>query len=84
MSNGKKIHVDLYLTILPEYKISIDLNPDDAKLTVHPGDEFTLSVNITNEGNVEDKIARYENGQIHMGVKKLEVYNDQDQCELGD
>ncbi len=68
LSTGKTIRVDLYLTILPEFDITIELDPDDAELKVRPGEEFTISINITNKGNAEDKIERSITGMPYDWV----------------
>lgn len=63
---GKLLSIDeettifVYLVITPYYGVKLEL--DDSQIRTHPGEDFTITINITNEGNIKDDITRTLHG----------------------
>jgi uncharacterized membrane protein len=57
-STGDTIDSYLTLNINPHYRISLDLDLEDLNLLVNPGEEFTVTINLTNHGNIRDQVTR--------------------------
>jgi uncharacterized membrane protein len=61
-STGEEIKAELRLKVKPVYGISLELNLEDSKVLIQPGDEFNITFNITNNGNTRDNVSRTVSG----------------------
>ncbi len=57
-STGEEITISLFLTINPHYGVKLEIGSSDSIVRIIPGEEFTITINITNEGNSEDEVLR--------------------------
>jgi uncharacterized membrane protein len=55
-STGEEIKVYLYLIISPFYGVTLD--SENKLIRTHPGEDFEITLNITNDGNIKDDINR--------------------------
>jgi uncharacterized membrane protein len=59
-STGEEKKIYLYLEIKPFY--GVDLESEDKIIRTQPGEDFTITINITNNGNIKDNITRVITG----------------------
>jgi uncharacterized membrane protein len=55
-STGEETNVLLYTSITPFYDVA--LKSDSKLIRTHPGEDFTITINISNRGNTRDDITR--------------------------
>jgi uncharacterized membrane protein len=58
LSTGEVITSEIILEVKPFYLISLDMDIEDSLISVQPGEEFSISINLTNNGNGNDNITR--------------------------